>query len=347
MNQPGEGWAVYGIDLPEALVFPVTKVGVTQDVHGGGAYVNDSPTRLDCHVHVETGSRRLEILSSLSPLTGAELDVAWAFEQQFPLALWLYRSLPCGIVPWVGRHPRARRYTTTTVTTRQATPRVAWSLRDQAFESFRLFSRALLEFHEDRQAYLVARHIPSVLEDDDIRWIFVGGRRDDANWLDAHWPVMAATDLYERARMADDADIEFLLLMMSLEVLFNDGGSELSHRLAQRCALLNGRDPSERRSISERLKALYDRRSRLVHGDFIKTRFRELPKEDRILATNTVRVSLLTLIALGRAKKEVLGSLDRAIFDPGEADQLRAEAERYWATREVDMENLFAAEGAP
>ena len=101
-----EGWEVYGIDLPEAFVFPVTKLGVTEDVHGGGAFVHDSPTRVDCHVHNEMGSRRLEILSSLSPHTGAELEVAWAFEQQFPLALWLYRDLPCGIVPWAGR-PRS------------------------------------------------------------------------------------------------------------------------------------------------------------------------------------------------------------------------------------------------
>ena len=147
----------------------------------------------------------------------------------------------------------------------------------------------------------------------------------------------------------DRADVETLRRALGQKIVGTapDDWLLAGRCLAQRCALLNGRDPSERRSISERLKALYDRRSRLGHGDFIKTRFRELPKEDRILATNMVRVSLLTLIALGRAKKEVLGSLDRAIFDPGKADQLRAEGERYWATREVDIENLFAAEGAP
>ncbi len=146
MSRLGEGWAVYGLDLPEAFVFPLTKLDVTQDVHGGGAFVNDSPTRLDCHVHVETGSRHLEILPSLSPLTGQ----SW----MSPGRLSNSSHLPFGCIA-------------------------------ACFVGLCL-------------GLVVARHIPDVLEDDDIRWIFVGGRRDDANWLDAHWPVMAATDLYER-----------------------------------------------------------------------------------------------------------------------------------------------------
>ena len=91
------------------------------------------------------------------------------------------------------------------VTIPRATTPVPWSLRGEVLEGFLRFARALLEFHEDRQAYLVARYIPDVLTDDDIKVFFVSGHPVDAKWLDAHWPVMAATDLYERARMANDA----------------------------------------------------------------------------------------------------------------------------------------------
>lgn len=72
-----ETWAVDGVELPESFVFPVTKLGVTEDVHGAGAFVTELPTRVECHVHVEIGSephkdsQRLEILSSLSPYTNA------------------------------------------------------------------------------------------------------------------------------------------------------------------------------------------------------------------------------------------------------------------------------------
>ena len=327
-----EAWAVGGIELPEGFAFPITKLGLTEDVHGEGSFVNKAPTRVNCHVHVETGPQpehdpsRLEILPSpLHPDRGTELDVAYEFKQQFSLALWLYRGFPCRIVEWPGQ-----------------TMPVAWSLRGPPLDGFLRFSRALLGFHDDRQAYLVARHIPYVLEEADIRELFVSGHPVDRDWLKARWPVMAATDLYERARRAGDADIGFLLLMMSLEVLFIDGRSELNRRLAQRCAFLNGRDACERKTLFDRLDGLYNRRSRLVHGDlFDKTGFLDVPKRDILLATDLVRVSLLRFMALGRTKPEIITSLDHAMFDPGVSDQLHAEVKGYWENLGVDIEGVF------
>jgi hypothetical protein len=321
------------VELPEAFAFPITKLGTTSDVHGEGSFVNTSPTRVDCHVHVEMGAQsppsppRLEILPSpLHPERGTELAVAYEFERQFSLALSLYRSLPARILA----QPTGR-----------SVP-VAWSLRGQNLGAFLRFSRALLDFHDDRQAYFVARHVPGVIEDDVIRVFFVSGHPIDANWLKARWFVIAATDLYERARRARDADIGFLLLMMSMEVLFTDSRSELSRRLAQRCAFLNGRDSSERKTIFDGCEALYNRRSRLVHGDlFDKKGFLDVPKADMSLATDLVRLSLLRFIALSRAKTEIMASLDRAIFDSSGADQVHAQVDGYWEKFEVDVQRLF------
>ncbi|MBI4178421.1 hypothetical protein HY522_03225 [bacterium] len=332
-----ETWAVEGVELPEAFIFPITKLGLMSDIHGKGSFVNTSPTRVDCHVHVEArpesrqGPPRLEILPSpLHPDRGTELAVAYEFEQQFSLALWLYRGLPSRIVAWPSRQ----------------TVRVDWSLRGQALVDFLQFSRALLDFHDDRQAYFFARHVapraPGVLEDDDIRIFFVGEHPIDADWLRARWPVMAATDLYERARRARDADIGFLLLMMSMEVLLVDGRSELSRRLAQRGAFLNGRDSSERKTIFDGLEALYTRRSRLVHGDvFDKRGFLEVPQADIFFATDLVRLSLLRLIALIRTKSEIMAVLDRAIFDSTVADQLHAQVNGQWEKLGVNVAGLF------
>jgi hypothetical protein len=179
-------------------------------------------------------------------------------------------------------------------------------------------------------------------EDDDVRAFSLGEHPIDGNWLKARWPVMAATDLYERARRAGDADIGFLLLMMQLEVLFVDGRSELSRRLSQRCAFLNGRDSSERRLMFDRVDGLYNRRSRLVHGDlFDKTGFLEVPKGDMFLATDLVRLSLLRFITLNRTKTEIMTSLDGAIFDPSVSEQLHAEVKGYWEKLGVDIESLF------
>lgn len=328
-----EAWTVEGVELPEAFAFPITKLGLTSDIHGEGSFVNTSPTRVECHVHVEArpespeGLARLEILPSpLHPDRGTELEVAYDFEQQFSLALWLYRGLPSRIVARPGR---------------QRAP-VAWSLRGQALADFRQFSQALLDFHDDRQAYFFARHVaprvPGVLEDNDLRVFFVGGHPINADWLKARWPVMAATDLYERGRRAADADIEFLLLMMSMEVLFTDGRSELNRRLAQRCAFLNGRDSGERKTIFDKLEALYNRRSRLVHGDlFDKKGFLDVPRADTFTATELVRLSLLRFIALGgQMKTDTMASLDRAIFDTSIADSVHAQVNSYWEKFGVD-----------
>jgi hypothetical protein len=329
-----DAWTVQGVELPEDFDFPITKLGTTSDIHGKGAFVNTSPTRVKCHVHVEArpespeGSACLEILPyPLHPDSGTELEVAYEFEQQFFLALWLYRGLPSRIVTRPG-HQRAP---------------VTWSLRGQALADFLRFSQALLDFHDDRQAYFFARYVaprvPGVLEDDDLRVFFIGGHRINADWLKARWPVMAATDLYERGHKAADADIEFLLLMLSMEVLFTtDGMRGVRDRLSKRCALLNGRDFGERETIRDKVRALYKRRSWLVHGDlFDEQGFLDVPHGDTLTATELVRLSLLRFIALGgQMKTATMASLDRAESDARIADSVHAQVKSYWDKLAVD-----------
>lgn len=70
---------------------------------------------------------------------------------------------------WSDRHSLKKRTRTTAAApiAPEATPET-WSLRGHSLKSFLQFSRALLDFHDDRQAYFVARHTPDVLKDDDI-----------------------------------------------------------------------------------------------------------------------------------------------------------------------------------
>jgi hypothetical protein len=254
--------------------------------------------------------------------------VTYEFEQQFFLALGLYCGLPSRSVsrPSIGRTP------------------AAWSLRGQALARFLRFAEALLEFHDDRQAYFFARHIaprnPDILEDDDLRVFFVSGHRINAHWLKARWPVMAATDLYERGRRAADTDIQFMLLMMAMEVLFtSDGMRGVRDRLSKRCALLNGRGAGERETIRDRVRTLYKRRSWLVHGNLFDDKgFLDVPRSDTLAATELVRLSLLRFIALGgQMKTAIVASLDRAEADASIADSLHVQINRYWEKLGVDL----------
>ncbi|MGH6689823.1 MAG: hypothetical protein ACREF4_03970 [Gammaproteobacteria bacterium] len=336
-----ETWAADGVDLPDEFTFPITILGQVADLHGAGVYVNTTPTRVDCDVHVETKPApsqdlpRLEIFPSpLHPERGTELGVGYEFQQQLSLALWLYRSAPCRITPWPSRR----------------TIPVSWSLRGGTLEGFRRFSKALIGFQDDRQAYLVARVSPDVLEDDDLRVFFVGGHQIDGDWLKARWPVMAATDLYERSRRSREADIAFLLLMMALEVLFNDGSSDISRKIAQRCALLNGRDSARRKQLFDMLLRLYDRRSRLVHGNLLeKRRVFAIRKEDLFHATDVVRLSLLRFIAFRRAKTktELMTSLDHAMFDSSVSEQLETEVEEHWRELGADLQSAIDVGAGP
>jgi hypothetical protein len=278
-------WAACGVEFPESFTFPVTVLGPVADLHGAGTFVNSTPTRVDCYVHAEPGQddpkapQRLEILTSpLHPELGTELEISFDFAQQLSLALWLFRSAPVSVDSW---------------SSRKALPTVL-SLKGKSLDSFLRLARGLLDFHDDRQAYFVARVSPDVLADEEIRMLFVGGHRIDGVWLKARWPLMAATDLYERARRTRERDIAFLFLMMSLEVLFNDGASEVARQIRQRGALLNGRDPGDRKHISESLRRLYGRRSRLVHGDlFEKGSVLAISPEDLSQVTDLVRLSLI------------------------------------------------------
>jgi hypothetical protein len=331
-------WAVQGVDLPEAFRFTVTKLGLTADVHGEGPFVDTAPTRVDCHVHVDvmsesgTRSQHVEVLPSpLHPERRTELDVDYEFEEQFRLALWLYRGLPSAVVAWPTHESVSG----------------AWSLRDGALENFLRFSGTLLDFHEDRQAYRFARHVaprvPGVLEDDELKIFFLSGHPINAGWLKARWPLMVATDLYQRARRPNEPDLGFLLLMMSLETLFADARSELSRRLAQRCAFLNGRNSDERKDLFRALENLYDRRSRLVHGDvFDRKGFLDISPADAFLATELVRVSILRFITLGAVKEDLVRSLDRAVFDNTEADAVQARVNDHWTRVGVDPDSLLS-----
>src|SRR5438094_8926140 len=122
-----EAWAVAGVELPEAFSFPISKLGLTSDIHGEASFVNTSPTRVECDVHVTRRPESpedppcLEMLPRpLHPDRGTELGVVHEFEQQFSRALWLYRTLPAGIGRWPGRQ----------------TGPAAWSLRGEALLPF-------------------------------------------------------------------------------------------------------------------------------------------------------------------------------------------------------------------
>jgi len=66
---------------------------------------------------------------------------------------------------------------------------------------------------------------------------------------------------------ADDYDLSFLLLMISLEGLFNPGTEQIAYSISRNIAVLLGEDKDHSESIFQETKNLYKKRNKIVHGN--------------------------------------------------------------------------------
>lgn len=99
--------------------------------------------------------------------------------------------------------------------------------------------------------------------------------RNDVPRLQAflnHWQlpfaqdyIQLAFDNYDESYSAHSDKTAFLLLMIALEVLFNQGAHELRYRISRGVAVLIGQTESEAKELFGEVRGLYDTRSQLVH----------------------------------------------------------------------------------
>jgi hypothetical protein len=114
----------------------------------------------------------------------------------------------------------------------------------------------------------------------------------------------ALENFLESYRVAHN-ELEFIMLMIALEALFNDGKQELRYKISRGCAVLLGKTQAESKKIYEDLKELYNKRSTLVHlGDKSK-----LSEFDTILLKNYVRRGLFRAIELNLTKQNLAKKL--------------------------------------
>ncbi len=82
----------------------------------------------------------------------------------------------------------------------------------------------------------------------------------------------------QQARSADDLGQKIANYCSFFESLLSTSASELSHQLSERCAFFLENTPSERLNMFKSIKKAYGIRSKIVHGDTLKsTTIAELP----------------------------------------------------------------------
>lgn len=82
------------------------------------------------------------------------------------------------------------------------------------------------------------------------------------------------------ARSQSQPPLKMMLYTMALESLLGTSTTELSHRLAERSAIMLGATTEERIKIYATIKKSYDNRSTIAHGDLLKD---DSNFEDRIM----------------------------------------------------------------
>lgn len=348
-----EGWAVFNLEtIPEDFDFEIALGGTShgeRDPESTVITVFDPEAIRTCHVQIhgdpkikpsgrgQLAPRRLEILSPRSK-RGVEWDFAGVCVRQLSLCFRLFRSATFWLTSWTNRRE-------VHVHGQNLTP---YRLDADELRSFRDFSRRLQGFHVERNHYTHARYLPEDLEDD-IREVFGTSKRAEEEVLSRAAQLMIATDLFEEAyqNWRLSPELRLILLVAAAETLLaGDDKGELSYRLCLRMAVLNGGTDVERAKIFERARALYDVRSRLVHGSLYrkKSGFLRVSSADVLDFGNLVRGSLLYFIARGETKKEdFLRMLDGAVFDGAEMLRLRFKANHYWGLGDSSDEHLYSA----
>lgn len=126
-------------------------------------------------------------------------------------------------------------------------------------------------------------------------------------------PLVIALLLYQRAMEEDDHLKDFLDLVTVLESMFNDGKGEVTFKIRQRTSNFSGKSFDDRKEIFEKMKEVYNARSKLVHGgDLTLDRYSEYHDLKSYLIP-IVQKCLLKFIeetSQGKTKKQINEELD-------------------------------------
>jgi len=115
---------------------------------------------------------------------------------------------------------------------------------------------------------------------------------------------------YERSYETQNPALAFLALIISLEILYNPGGGEISFRISRNCAVLLGSSKNESDAIFKDIRRIYKIRSNMVHtGDTSKC-------DDELVKTvrHYVRESIKKMNQLGESKQKILEKINTLGF---------------------------------
>lgn len=146
---------------------------------------------------------------------------------------------------------------------------------------------------------------------------------------------LRAGEYYELSHTQASAVDRLLNLAISLEALFSpDERGEFNFRISQNISQLVGTTPEERVRIFREFKRFYDRRSKLVHGQYDVAAFYEgrfVTHEECDQWASDIRQAILRFLVLylrgSNERTDVLRELTEAALDASVAETLREQSD--------------------
>ena len=81
--------------------------------------------------------------------------------------------------------------------------------------------------------------------------------------------ISIALIMYQSARATDEIFLQFIGLVIVLEILFSIDDGDIKKKIASRTSALYHNDESKRVELNAKLKEIYKDRSELIHGNTI------------------------------------------------------------------------------
>jgi hypothetical protein len=122
--------------------------------------------------------------------------------------------------------------------------------------------------------------------------------------------LQLAFENFELSYQISDINLSFLVLMISLETLFNLGHQELRYRVSRNAAVLLGKENGDSKNIFSKIKKLYDKRSKFVHTGESNI----INREDLLKLRYYVRESIKEINKIDKNKDELIDLLNSCGF---------------------------------
>ncbi len=125
-----------------------------------------------------------------------------------------------------------------------------------------------------------------------------------------------ALESLEQSYEVQDTRLAFLSLMIGMEAALGPEGvtTEITRQISRNAAVLLGATPSESDDIFARLKTLYSKRSKIVHGGTAKKRKDQLQREDMLILRHYLRTTIKVLRTVSGSRQGALAHLNRCAF---------------------------------